>query len=131
MNISPAAIFGAVASALWIVIAIAASVPLLLAYGRTKMSSLLWLFGAVIVWPTVARLTSFSLGVAAPGLAAERALPFGSVSNMLFAVALLETLIGGILLVVALVLLGSECQARLASQVHPAAPAIPPPNAGS
>lgn len=117
-----AGIIGFVFIFVWLIFAIPAAVFLLRAYGRSKMSGFLWLFGALIVWPFVARILTPLIGVL--GFAgATRGLNLGAMHlNFFILLSLAETLVGGVLLLTAVVILDRELASRLV-----VSPMVPPP----
>jgi hypothetical protein len=127
MGTSSVALLGTLSFIIWIVIAAAGASILGVAYNRTRMLSFLWLLGAVVVWPTIGRLTSFAFSMAAPHIAAGASMPMSSISMIFVGITLAETLVGGILLIVALAILSRECVARLAPKASPGVPGYSAP----
>ena len=92
----------------WLLVALVALVFLVRIYQRTGMSGFLWLLMAVVVWPTISRLSTVFL----PFLIANRhesATSAAEFSIILFGV---ESLLGAALLLTAVVVLDRQFAAR-------------------
>ena len=107
---------GAGFSLVWLVFAIGTTVFLLRAYSRSKLSGLLWLLGAVVVWPFCERVLQLFM----PMLAASR----GLAMNSLLMVSLGASVVSGVLLLIAVIVLDGELRRRMTPVV--VEPSIPP-----
>ena len=107
----------------WIAFAIPTLVFLLRLYTRTRMSGFLWLVAALVAWPVLARVVAIGMpmfaaatGIASSGLFGVRYL---SIYSLIF---FLESIIGGGLLLMAVITLDREMAARMEPR-----PSAPPP----
>ena len=115
-----ASMFGLAYFVVWILFAVPTGIFLLRAYGRSKMSGFVWLLMALVVWPFVAQ--GMRLGL--PALAAAG----GYGMNPILLMNLGLTVIGAVLLLVAVVVLERELGQRIvAAERTPLAAAPPPP----
>ena len=95
----------------WVVFAVPVSIYLLKSWGLSKMRGFAWLFVAVVVWPAVARLLTLGINVA--GISARMAWPMSTAIAFQVGLSVVETVIGGVLLLVAVAVLYGELKARL------------------
>jgi hypothetical protein len=95
-------------NALWLLFALIALILLVQLYTRTRMSGFLWLVFALVVWPFLSRAGSMVL----PIYYARQALPAQSLMLTTLSVTAVETVIGGVLLLIALVVLQRELAQR-------------------
>ena len=117
-------LIGLIFTVTFLAVGIPALVLLLRAYDRTKMQGFAWLAVALVGWPFLARVISMSLPVLASSLGWGVGMSlFGVLGlNFFLLVSLAETLVGGGLLITALVILNQELGART-----PNRQAEPPP----
>ena len=90
---------------LWLLLAAPAGVFLILCYRKTRLNGFVWLFGSVVVWPTVARFVLTTLSLAVPSIIASRGWTPAEYGAWMMAVTMSETFVGGVLLLVSCVLL--------------------------
>ena len=116
-------LFGVFSFLAWIAFAIPTLVFLLRLYTRTRMTGFMWLVTALVAWPVLARVVSFGMpmfaaatGIASSGLFGVRYL---SVYTLIL---LVESLVGGALLLMAVFTLDREMTARMEPR-----PSAPPP----
>ena len=103
--------------AVWLVLALVVLIVLIRLYIQTRMSGFLWLLFAVVVWPFLSRGASLAL----PMYVAQQGLAAGSLMAVTLEVAAVETIVGGVLLLVAVLVL----QRQVAEQMLIVRPAIP------
>jgi hypothetical protein len=97
--------FGFAYFVVWFLFAVPATVFLLRAYGRSKMSGFMWLLMAVVVWPFMAQC--IRLGMPAMAQVVGYSIQAVLMLNLGLAV------VGGILLVVAVAILDKELGQRI------------------
>ena len=114
-----AATIGIAFSVVWFIFAVPTAVFLLRAYKRSKMSGFIWLLVALIIWPFLAQ----GVRVATPMLAAIG----GYGINPMLMLNLGLTVIGGVLLLIAVVVLDRELGERIVPS-RPSIPPMPPPS---
>ena len=134
ISMNSATTVGVVFALAWFIFALPTAVFLLRAYLRSKMSSFLWMFIALSVWPFTARILTVAVGAAGSLLGASQGLTLGPLQLPGYLVMpVIEELVGGALLLFSVILLDRELTARLLpARIAPqparsALPAAPPP----
>lgn len=124
MNLAEIGLLSYGGSILWALIALVALVVLLRLYTQTRMSGFIWLLFAVVVWPVLARGVSLAM----PMYLARQALPTTRMVVTTIAVGAFESIVGGLLLLVAVLVLQRQVTARMLTGqlVTPAVPPTPP-----
>ena len=103
--------------------AIPVLIILLRLFSRTQMKSFLWLIAALIVWPLLAAGSSFMVPLFTTQFAAARGLAMRSTISILSGFYLVEALIGGALLLIAVYMLSRDLEARMERPTPPPVPA--------
>ncbi len=113
-------------SFLWLIFAVIVTVVLVRAYTRTRMSGFVWLLMAVVVWPFFSRI----LSMAFPFLALRSALAGTSMIMGIGIVSAVESVVGGVLLLIATLKLAEQCRPALTGAQPSYTAAVPYPSAG-
>ncbi len=114
-------LYGLAFTLAWFVFAVPTAVFLLRAYGRTKMSGFIWLLMALVVWPFIGQGARLAL----PMLASAGGYGIKPIMMMNLGI----TVVSGILLLVAVIVLDRELGERMVppSAAASAGPIAPPP----
>ena len=96
---------------LWMLTALPAGILLILGYVRSRLSGLLWLLFAVVVWPPIAHEAPFIAGLL--GIATGSVRVGSLVLPSIVLVSAADTLTGGVLLLTGTLVLYRELRTRM------------------
>ncbi len=118
-NAATIGIVTSVFGALFVVLALIAAAFLLRAYTRTRMSALIWMLLAIVVWPILTRI----LFVLTPFLVQSRALGVSEYMTLNLLEVGISSLVSGSLLVISCLLLDRQLSVRTQAGQNIASPA--------
>ena len=105
----------------WLLIALVVLVFFVRLYTRTRLSGFLWLMTAIVIWPFLARLSAFAV----PFLISTTGTTSTSYAELSVIVFGLEGIVGGVLLLIAVIVLDRQFAAVAMTTAMPAS-GLPP-----